>query len=80
MVPLVLLLGVPWVLLLLGVGVGKEVSLWSSTMLAQARRVVSLRWITIDRLPKKAPMPSLVEAYKSLYESVNVTGPGMKLA
>ena len=34
----------------------------TSLMLAQARRVVSLRWITIERLPKKAPMPSLVDA------------------
>ncbi len=34
---------------------------------AHVKRVPFLEWSTIERLPKKAPMPGFVDSYKSMY-------------
>lgn len=44
-----------------GVTAGPVGTLLTSVMLAQVRRAPPALWITTERLPMKAPIPSLVE-------------------
>lgn len=46
---------------LVGVTAGPVGTLLTSVMLAQVRRAPPALWITTERLPMKAPIPSLVE-------------------
>lgn len=46
---------------------GPEGTLLTRARFAQAIRAPPALWITMERFPAKAPMPGLVETYKSVY-------------